>query len=83
MNRQRWLFLAPKGRLSTVANPDPAPAAPVWKSLAAADDPLVRMPGTQPDQDVHLDGLKRGQIFRFQSFYFELTPCQQSVRHQE
>jgi hypothetical protein len=34
----------------------PRPAVPLWSPTPVEDDPLVRMPGTQPDQGVKLDG---------------------------
>lgn len=49
----------------------PQPAAISWTPLPVADDPLVRMPGTQPDQGVKLDG--PGQCVNCHADYDPLT----------
>ncbi|MFN2222545.1 MAG: multiheme c-type cytochrome, partial [Candidatus Promineifilaceae bacterium] len=49
----------------------PKRAAAAWTPLPVADDPLVRMPGTQPDQGVKLDG--PGQCLNCHADYDPLT----------
>jgi hypothetical protein len=48
-----------------------AAQSPAWSPLAVADDPTVRMPGTQPNQGVQLDG--PGQCFNCHAGYDPLT----------
>jgi hypothetical protein len=48
-----------------------AAQSPAWSPLPVADDPTVRMPGTQPDQGVQLDG--PGQCFNCHADYDPLT----------
>jgi hypothetical protein len=48
-----------------------AAQSPAWSPVTVADDPLVRMPGTQPDQGVQLDG--PGQCFNCHASYDPLT----------
>ncbi|MGD2078244.1 MAG: multiheme c-type cytochrome, partial [Chloroflexota bacterium] len=49
----------------------PQRAAAAWTPLPVADDPLLRMPGTQPDQGVTLDG--PGQCVNCHADYDPLT----------
>ena len=53
------LYTASAWQLQATSDPPlatPLVVAPQWLATPVADDPLVRMPGTQPDQDVNIGG---------------------------